>query len=271
MGSPLTFSRKLEDVGGCATVLQRLARIERLPPGDGREALAVLRVAWDKTDLFNSLAGRYKARPPPLCPQLRPPPLCPQRTPPAPPLSPSCLLHAPGASWAAEDGGGRPEQALSLVLFSLVFEMVAAIPAVLLVHATRPDLLPTGAALNAAVIVLAGVALLCAGVALVLSPTAKWRRLRGAALDLESEVWRFRTRTGVYAAGTRAAKGKDAAQRLQARVNEITQFVVRAGTVMGTDFLARFEGYEPQPAARSPARPARPLRRAHPRQRAGQG
>ena len=92
---------------------------------------------------------------------------------------------------------------------------------------------------------LAGVALLCAGVALVLSPTAKWRRLRGAALDLESEVWRFRTRTGVYAAGTRAAKGKDAAQRLQARVNEITQFVVRAGTVMGTDFLARFEGYEP--------------------------
>jgi len=99
MGSPLTFSRKLEDVSGCATVLQRLARIERLPPGDGREALAVLRVAWDKTDLFNSLAGRYKVRPPPLCPQL---------TPPAPPLSPSCLLHAPGASWvdAARGSGG---------------------------------------------------------------------------------------------------------------------------------------------------------------------
>ena len=34
------------------------------------------------------------------------------------------------------------------------------------------------------------------------SPGSKWEQLRGAALALESEIWKFRTRSGPYARGS---------------------------------------------------------------------
>ena len=37
-----------------------------------------------------------------------------------------------------------------------------------------------------------------AGLTSIFDPWQKWTRLRGAALAIESEIWRFRTRTGVY-------------------------------------------------------------------------
>eukprot|EP00428_Durinskia_dybowskii_P042868 CAMPEP_0170280552 /NCGR_PEP_ID=MMETSP0116_2-20130129/40290_1 /TAXON_ID=400756 /ORGANISM="Durinskia baltica, Strain CSIRO CS-38" /LENGTH=907 /DNA_ID=CAMNT_0010531883 /DNA_START=1 /DNA_END=2721 /DNA_ORIENTATION=+ len=54
-----------------------------------------------------------------------------------------------------------------------------------------------------------------AGFSTLLEPTRKWLHLRGAALHLESEIWKFRTRMGDYSGGAaaRAAFSREVAER----------------------------------------------------------
>jgi len=68
------------------------------------------------------------------------------------------------------------------------------------------------------------------------NPGTKWQQLRGASLALESEVWKFRTRTGDY--GTKKEDSgvgmRDAELKLQNYSEVIKQHVVKSATVMNT-------------------------------------
>jgi len=72
-------------------------------------------------------------------------------------------------------------------------------------------------------------------------PSTKWQQLRGAALALESEIWKFRSRSGKYS--TLVAGGERAAQSvLQEFVEDLKQSVLKSATVMNTSFLSNFGG-----------------------------
>jgi len=69
------------------------------------------------------------------------------------------------------------------------------------------------------------------------NPGTKWQQLRGATLALESEIWKFRTRTGEYgAAGQDSGAGilRNAELKLQNYAEVIKQHVVKSATVMNT-------------------------------------
>ena len=64
--------------------------------------------------------------------------------------------------------------------------------------------------MGVAAFVLSLVSSFVAGFIALLSPQSKWQKLKGAALQMRSEVWKFRTRTGVY--GQRGSRQEGSAQ-----------------------------------------------------------
>lgn len=88
-----------------------------------------------------------------------------------------------------------------------------------------------------------------AGLASTISPSQKWTRLRGAALAIEAETWRFRTRTGVYAEDAQTdnpnSGSDDAAEQvLRNRAEAIKHQVLKASGVMNTYFMSYFELFD---------------------------
>jgi len=78
-----------------------------------------------------------------------------------------------------------------------------------------PDEMDTVAA-QRALLGLALVASLITGATTIVDPATKWLTLRGTALAMESEIWRFRTRIGEYqgASGNGSSIGRAQAERL---------------------------------------------------------
>ena len=73
-------------------------------------------------------------------------------------------------------------------------------------------------------------------------PGNRWMQLRGAALNLEAEIWRFRARCGPYAlSGSNWLQSRAAEQHLLESVESIAQHVAKAASVSDTSFFARFE------------------------------
>ena len=66
----------------------------------------------------------------------------------------------------------------------------------------------------------------------------RWTQLRGAALALESEIWRFRTRTGAYEGGGGSwlssiteDGSKGAEQALAMHIEQLTQHVMKSAAM----------------------------------------
>eukprot|EP01052_Picozoa_sp_SAG31_P037264 SAG31_NODE_4787_length_2956_cov_1.556178_2_plen_348_part_00 len=73
-------------------------------------------------------------------------------------------------------------------------------------------------------------------------PGNKWLQLRGACLNLEAEIWRFRARCGPYTLnGSNWLQSRAAEQQLLENVELIAQHVAKAASVSETSFFARFE------------------------------
>ena len=66
-----------------------------------------------------------------------------------------------------------------------------------------------------------------------LNPGTKWQQLRGAALALECEIWKFRSRVADYG-GLGDSRGmlRDAELRLQNYSELMKQHVIKSATVM---------------------------------------
>jgi len=74
------------------------------------------------------------------------------------------------------------------------------------------------------------------------SPSTKWRQFRGAALALESEIWKFRTRSGSYNALGNGVSQRGAEERLQEISELIKQHVLKSANMMNTAFMSKFDG-----------------------------
>jgi hypothetical protein len=58
--SPSVFSGSLDNLDSLRATLQRAAKIDRLPTSNSREALLILRQAWDHVDIFSDVAKSNK-------------------------------------------------------------------------------------------------------------------------------------------------------------------------------------------------------------------
>jgi len=80
------------------------------------------------------------------------------------------------------------------------------------------------------------------------NPSTKWLQLRGASLAIESEVWKFRTRTGPYSiAVSRSAGSRQAEERLHSFVESLNQHVMKSASVAETAFFANYKVHESNP------------------------
>jgi hypothetical protein len=81
-----------------------------------------------------------------------------------------------------------------------------------------------------------------AGLTAYVQPAQRWFQLRGAALNLESEVWKFRTRSGQYAlTQNREMQDEVGEEHLMAFLDRSFQTVLKTASVSKTGLYAKFE------------------------------
>jgi hypothetical protein len=84
-----------------------------------------------------------------------------------------------------------------------------------------------------------------AGFSTFLNPLQRWQQLRGAARELESEIWLFRTRSGPYQTQSDGESQQERAQRdaecLLACLETVKQHVYKSASILDTSFYSRFE------------------------------
>jgi hypothetical protein len=89
----------------------------------------------------------------------------------------------------------------------------------------------------------------------LLNPGQRWQQLRGAALSLESEIWKFRTRTGEYSAsggpGLGASSPSASGKQLLSRLEHILVAVSKSASVMETALYSKIDMFGSSKASRS--------------------
>jgi hypothetical protein len=93
------------------------------------------------------------------------------------------------------------------------------------------------------IVVLSVIGTVTAALTAYVDPGTQWTQLAGAALALESECWKFRTRSGTYALETTKAKSGDGdtEQMLLNVVHAIRRHVSKSASISETDFSSAFE------------------------------
>jgi hypothetical protein len=74
-----------------------------------------------------------------------------------------------------------------------------------------------------------------------MNPGLRWQQLRGAALSLECEIWRFRTRTGHYSISAKVGferYSKEAERKLLMHLETINEHVSKSASVMETTYFS---------------------------------
>ena len=128
-------------------VIQRVARIDRLPDHNTIEATRTLCQAWDSVDLFTHQAGRSKL--------------------------------------------------FAKISYALLLLIGAAASIVTTISLIQPALIDADLR-DALVIALSIAGSTVAGFTEYMDPASMWMELQGAALSLESEIWKFRTRNRLW-------------------------------------------------------------------------
>ena len=72
-------------------------------------------------------------------------------------------------------------------------------------------------------------------------PSRRWHHLRGAAVALESEIWKFRTRSGKYAMNHKDETISNGPTMLLAALEEVKQHVTKSASIGGTRLFSSFE------------------------------
>jgi len=110
------------------------------------------------------------------------------------------------------------------------------------VSLNRPDVVTPGE-LESAVMVASLLSFALTGAITIYNPGTRWQQLRGAALALESEIWRFRTRSGSYSGSGHMDSDSEAAEvMLERYVEDLARHVLESGNMAETSLLARFDG-----------------------------
>ena len=116
----------------------------------------------------------------------------------------------------------------------------------------RPDII--GKDLRGALVIafsLAGTAI--ASATTYLNPAQRWTQLQGAALGLESECWKFRTRSGIYTLATASSSGgafSSSEEALRQVLESVRQHVAKSAAVSETAFGSTVELFSRPPKRR---------------------
>jgi len=194
--SSSTYSNSLEDLSSISNTINKVARIDRLPSANTYEAMHVLRIAWERVDVYTRVSL--------VCKRI------------------AKLIY------------------ISAILLTIAVTVVTTL------SLNRPDVL-SHETLDRIIIALTLSGTVLISTMTFINPLTKWQQLRGAALALESEIWQFRTRSGNYSissapsAGTRGRYNRAPEIKLKQVTDEIASSALKSSTVMGTDFLSRFD------------------------------
>ena len=88
-----------------------------------------------------------------------------------------------------------------------------------------------------AITVLSLLTSVCIGVISFLAPVQKWQQLRSTASQLESETWRFRTRTGPYSRSANGGRDRGCDRVLVAEMHRIRRSVIESAAIKDTRFF----------------------------------
>lgn len=77
-----------------------------------------------------------------------------------------------------------------------------------------------------------------AGLMSFMNPAKRWHHLRSSALQLESEIWQFRTRTGKYR-DRRSASARNAEKTFHEALKENEQITLQSGDLRHTKFYSK--------------------------------
>jgi len=200
--SPIFFSANVGDIDGLNKVMARAARINRLPDANSLQTLELIKLAWEKVDIFNSTADAYKAF--------------------------SNVTY------------------MCFLLISLFTAVVTCI------SLNKPDIL-SREVLRILVTAASLSSLALTAFITFFDPATRWQQLRGASLAMESEIFKFRTRSGIYAASDsslnsyQGVDSRQAEMALESCVEEISKHVLKSGNMAETSLLAKFNGHsDPQ-------------------------
>lgn len=193
LSSPCVFSANLESLDDISRMINKVAKIDRLPSSNSPEELEVLKMSWDNVDIFNHTASHYKivAKAAYLLLIL---------------IAALVILTITGSCNAPEFIDEEQSKYIILTL-SLLSSFVGA-------------------------------------VITYLDPSAKWQQLRAAALELEGEIWKFRTRTGPYSISNRAGASYDESstceEHLRLVCEALNSHVLQSASVIESTFFAKF-------------------------------
>ncbi|KAK3237705.1 hypothetical protein CYMTET_52242 [Cymbomonas tetramitiformis] len=79
-------------------------------------------------------------------------------------------------------------------------------------------------------------------------PSSRWTQLRGAALAIESEIWKFRTRSCEYATSSKQMDVRAAEHQLRTFAEDVAEQVLRSTSIMQSTFFANIVLPEDCPA-----------------------
>jgi hypothetical protein len=126
--------------------------------------------------------------------------------------------------------------------YALLLLLPATISIITIISLNRDDIISQDS-LHMYVVVLSVASSFVAGVIAFVNPVTKWQQLRGAALSLESELWKFRTRTGAYslaqARGDDYSASASADHELFSYVENLKEQVMNSATVQNSSFATQ--------------------------------
>jgi hypothetical protein len=228
--SPHLHSCNITDTRKISQMITKVAKIDRLPSQNSHEAMAIILAAWDHVDIFMGMAKWYKVVAKVVYSLLL--------------LTGMSTVIIVTITLLGQDSACNTA-CERLFLCATDADAVAVCKAE--TCKTAPGYISeaiTDEQSRYIVIVVSLVASLLASTAAYLNPAQRWQQLRGAALSLESEIWKFRTRSVPYAVTGKMSIGnysRESERRLMEFQTVLVQQVSKSAGLLDTSLHAQFE------------------------------
>jgi hypothetical protein len=177
--SPNLHSCNITSTRQISQMISEVAKIDRLPSDNSHEAMVIISAAWDHVDIYMGMAKRMKSYAKALYSLLL---LSGMST--VVIVTVTLLGHNSACGGACQHYAADADAAAMCQA-----EFCEPKPGYISEAITDEQS-------RYIVLILSVIASLLASTVSYLNPAQRWQQLRGAALSLESEIWKFRTRSG---------------------------------------------------------------------------
>ena len=213
--SKTCYAESIFDLEGIALIMGNIAKIDHLPEYHTPEALALLRRSWSDIDAYHAYADNYK------------------------------MYAKVTYAITLALGLGIATSASYFAQYAVPLVEDSICPACLCDDVSKMehqalqdsdfDNLRFAQGVTLALSLLSSVV---AGISTFTNPGSRWQHLRSSALNLESEIWSFRTRTGKYREGMHS-QGRLAETSFHERIKDIGESTLTSGDLRRTNFYGQ--------------------------------